>query len=78
MQTLTTLDVGYNDIGDQGVEHIATALQQNEVNFVSSPSFHFNNHLYISHRHLPHLLLERMKSIRKEHNILLTLCNTTK
>lgn len=30
-QTLTTLSLGGNDIGDEGVQHLAEALQKNEV-----------------------------------------------
>lgn len=30
-QTLITLNLGYNEIGDQGVEHLANMLQQNKV-----------------------------------------------
>ena len=30
-QTLITLDLGRNQIGDQGAEHLANALQQNKV-----------------------------------------------
>ncbi len=31
IQTLTTLNLGSNEIGDQGAEHLANALQQNKV-----------------------------------------------
>jgi hypothetical protein len=31
MQKLTTLDLGHNQIGDQGAQHLAQALQNNTV-----------------------------------------------
>jgi hypothetical protein len=31
MQTLTILDLGYNDISEQGVQYLNGALQQNRV-----------------------------------------------
>ncbi len=56
-QTLTTLDLRMNTIGDHGARDVANALQVNQVTsilllllllFLTSPFTHF------SHRHSPH------------------------
>ena len=42
MQTLTTLDLGENQIGDKGIQQLAEALRTNTVIFVlffTSPIF---------------------------------------
>jgi hypothetical protein len=54
-QTLTTLDLTSNQIGDQGAQHLANALQQNKVTRFSSLFFPFNYSLSIFHRNSPHL-----------------------
>jgi hypothetical protein len=36
MQTLTTLNLAYNVIGDKGAEYLANALQHNTVSLVSN------------------------------------------
>ncbi len=41
MQTLTALELTGNQIGDQGAQYLANALQQNNVTFLFS--------LYITH-----------------------------
>jgi len=38
-QTLTTLDLSRNEIGDKGAEHLANALQQNKVTRLTSVFF---------------------------------------
>jgi hypothetical protein len=50
-QTLTTLDLENNQIGPQGAEHLASALQQNKVNTAllllllnTSPSSYTDTH----------------------------------
>jgi hypothetical protein len=42
MQTLTTLNLEYNEIGEQGAEHLANALQQNKVAFLTSLDLPYN------------------------------------
>ena len=37
-----------NEIGAQGAEHLATALQQNKVTFLSHTTLHTTNHSSIS------------------------------
>jgi hypothetical protein len=36
MQTLTTLNLAQNEIGDKGAEHLANALRHNTVSLVSN------------------------------------------
>jgi hypothetical protein len=50
-QALTTLDLNSNQIGDQGAEHLATALQQNKVTRLTPVFFLFNSSCTIFHRH---------------------------
>jgi hypothetical protein len=42
-QTLTTLELGWNQIGDQGAEHLANALQQNKVTRLAPVFFLFDS-----------------------------------
>ncbi|MBL8820829.1 MAG: hypothetical protein JNL58_32745, partial [Planctomyces sp.] len=37
-QTLTTLHLDYNNIGAEGAQHLASALQVNTVRLIFSPS----------------------------------------
>jgi hypothetical protein len=46
-QTLTTLYLEHNEIGAQGAEHLANALQQNNVTFLTSFDFFYNYSLMI-------------------------------
>jgi hypothetical protein len=50
-QTLTTLNLGQNQMGDQGAEHLANALQQNKVTRLAPVFFLFNASCTIFHRH---------------------------
>jgi hypothetical protein len=50
-QTLTTLNLSRNQIGDQGAEHMAIALRQNQVARLALIVFSFNHSVIISHRH---------------------------
>jgi hypothetical protein len=49
-QTLTTLHLSWNEIGAQGAEHLANALQQNKVTGLAQ-IFLFNSLCTIFHRH---------------------------
>jgi hypothetical protein len=69
-QTLTTLDIGYNQLGDQGTEHLANALQQNEVTSLRQLHFLYNYSFIIYHRHSQHLTSVATKSVIKAQNIL--------
>ena len=67
-QTLTTLNLCWNEIGPQGTQHIASALQINKVTILLlllliNPTF-----THPSHRHSPHLTSPPIKSETKEHN----------
>ncbi len=53
-QTLTTMDLRFNQIGSQGAEHLANALEQNKVTFYLFLIFSFYHSLTGSHRHLSH------------------------
>ena len=75
-QTLTTLDLQNNQIGDQGAQHLANALQVNKVTttflLITSSFTHF------SHRHSPHYPFTAIKSETKGHNISPMLSQTTR
>jgi hypothetical protein len=60
-QTLTTLDLGGNQIGDQGAGHLANALQQNKVTMLTPLDFPCNCLFIIFHRHSQHLTSEATK-----------------
>ena len=49
-QTLTSLNLYGNQIGDKGAQHLASALQVNRVRLDFSPS-HLVLTIFISHRH---------------------------
>jgi len=50
-QTLTTLDLAYNQIGNQGAEHLANVLEQNQVTRVALFFFPFDHLFTILNRH---------------------------
>ncbi len=50
-QTLTTLDLAYNQIGHQGAEHLANVLEENQVTRFALPFFPFNHLFTILNRH---------------------------
>jgi hypothetical protein len=50
-QILTILDLSVNEIGAQGAEHLANALQQNKVTGLAQIFFLFNSLCTIFHRH---------------------------
>jgi hypothetical protein len=63
-QTLTTLNVYNNQIGDQGAEHLANALQQNKVTSLRQLHFLCNYSFIIYHRRSRHLSSITTKSVR--------------
>jgi Ran GTPase-activating protein (RanGAP) involved in mRNA processing and transport len=65
-QTLITLDLSGNQIGDEGVEHLANALQQNKVTQLILFSFLVNHGSIIFYRHSPHLTSVAIKSVMKK------------
>jgi hypothetical protein len=77
-QTLTTFDLGANQIGDQGAEHLANALQQNEVTSLRQLHFLWNYLFIIYHRHSQHLTSVPTKSVIKVQNILRMHCSKTR
>lgn len=72
IQTLMILDLNSNQIGDEAAEHLANALQQNQVLWFEM-IFLFNHLFIVLHRHSLHLTLLTMKSMRTEQNVLLML-----
>jgi hypothetical protein len=50
-QTLITLELRHNQIGAQGAEHLANALQQNKVTRLTQIFILFNSLCTIFHRH---------------------------
>jgi hypothetical protein len=73
-----TLDIGFNEIGDEGAEYLANALQQNKVTRIEPLYFPFNHSLTIFYRHSSHLNSSAIKSVLKEHNIWRMLYNKIK
>ncbi len=70
-QTLTLLTLDYNEIGQQGAQHIADALKTNQVVILFLSLSH--TFYLISHRPLPYFTSETIKLDSKELNILLML-----
>ena len=66
-QTLTTLNLRDNNIGDEGAQHLATALQVNTVRFDFSPS-HLLSTIFIWHRHSRTWILPKTRSAMKEYS----------
>jgi hypothetical protein len=76
-QTLIKLSLQLNEIGPQGAEHLADALQQNQVTLTHS-TFSFSYSLTILHRRWPGLTSISIKLVMREHNILPRLYNKIK
>ena len=68
LQTLTTLHLQCNHIGDEGAEHLASALQVNTVSLNLSPTDHSST-LSVLHRHSQRWILKATRSEMMEHNI---------
>jgi hypothetical protein len=77
IQSLTTLDLSGNGIGDKGAKYLVEALQKNTVrqtiSFFTSIIFIFR----ISYRHSQHSTSLAMESDLKVHNILVKHCKRT-
>ncbi len=69
-QTLTTLDLGRNQIDAQGAEHLANALQQNEVRLLTALDFLCIYSFIYFYRHSQHWICGATKSVLKAQNIL--------
>ncbi len=77
-QTLTTLNLAWNGIGDQGAQYLANALQKNQVTFSISHSIMHSLFQTDTHHTEPHLKLYRCSrsttsckcSTRKSSNVL--------
>ena len=67
MQTLTTLDLSGNQIGDKGAEHLSGALLQNKVRQILFPSI--IQLFRILYRHSLHSTSPAIKWEIKEQNI---------
>ena len=67
-QTLTTLNLERNEIGDEGAQHLARALKVNRVRLDFSTSRH-SSAIFISHRHSQRFILQWTKLAKKEHSI---------
>jgi len=68
-QTLTTLDLSYNKIGDQGAQYLGEVLRHNTVRSSFLPVFTIILFLSLSYRHSLHSTFTRIKSELKVHNI---------
>ena len=76
-QTLTTLDLGWNNIGNEGVRHLASALQVNTVRIDCTTSDHSST-ISISHRHSQRWIFATTTSAMKEHGIWPVHCKGTR
>jgi len=76
IQTLTTLDLSGNKIGDQGAQYLAEALRHNTVRSSLLHVFIIISFLSLSYRHSLHSTCRTIKSEIKVHNIWMKHCNT--
>ena len=76
IQTLTTLDLAHNQIGDQGAQYLDEALRHNTVRSSFLHVFTIISFLSLSYRHSLHSTLTAIKSEIKVHNTWLKHCNT--
>ena len=67
-QTLTTLHLAVNEIGEEGAQHLTSALQVNTVRLDFWTSWH-SSAIFILHRHSQRLILNETKLAMKEHSI---------
>ena len=75
-QRVTSLNLRRNEIGDEGAQHLASALQMNTVRLDLSLS-HILPIILISHRHSHRWILNRTTSRMKEHSIWQVHCKWT-
>jgi len=76
IQTLTTLNLWYNQIGAQGAQYLGEALRHNTVRSSLLCVFTIISFLSLSYRHSLHSALTTIKSELKVHNIWVKHCNT--
>jgi len=69
IQTLTTLNLSYNQIGDQGARYLGEALQQNTVRLSLLRVLSIISFFSLSYRHSPHSTCGGIESELKVHNI---------
>jgi hypothetical protein len=74
-QALVILHLGENEIGPQGAQYLANALEQNEVSLFTC---HPIDYLLFIHRHSPYLTLKTINLAMKESTILPMLYDETK
>jgi hypothetical protein len=68
----------FNQIGAQGAEHLANALQQNKVTLLTPLNFLCRYSFIICYRHSQHLTSHTTKSVLKAQNILQMRCSKTR
>jgi len=76
IQTLTTLELHRNRIGDEGAQYLGEALRRNTVRSSLLHAFTIASFLYLSYRHSLHSIFTGMKSELKVHNIWVKHCVT--
>jgi len=76
IQTLTTLNLNVNQIGDQGAQYLGEALRHNTVRSLLLHVFTINSFLSLSYRHSLHSTCTTIKSVLKVHDIWVKHCDT--
>jgi len=76
IQTLTTLNLWFNQIEAQGAQYLGDALRHNTVRSSLLHVFTIISFLSLSYRHSLHSTLTTIKSKLKVHNIWLKHCDT--
>jgi len=76
IQTLTTLHLNDNQIGDQGAQYLGEALRHNTVRSLLLHVFTIITFLSLSYRHSLYLTCRPMESEIKVHNIWVKHCDT--
>ena len=76
IQTLTTLDLAHNQIGDQGAQYLGEALRHNTVRSSLLHVFIIISFLSLSYRHSLHSTCRTIKLEIKVHNIWVKHSNT--
>jgi len=76
IQTLTKLNLSYNQIGAQGAQYLGEALRHNTVRLSLLHVFTIISFLSLSYRHSLHSTLRTIKSGRKVHNTWVKHCDT--
>ena len=75
-QTLTTLDLEANNIGDEGAQHLSSALQVNTVR-LDGVMYDYSSSILISRRHSQRYISGWITSAMKEHSIYQVHCKWT-